>query len=380
MNNSLSTISTMQATSRVIASSKNWIDSLAVDQLNSVMKLEGMRHVVGLPDLHPGKGTPVGAAFLSDSYIYPHLVGNDIGCGMSFLQTDLSTSKIKLDKWTKNLNDLESQWEGDADEWLSHYGIEQSAFNYSLGTIGGGNHFAELQKVEEIIDDELFESLQLSKKSLYLLVHSGSRGLGEQILQNHVSKFKSGGIHCGSSDAAEYLKKHDQALVWAKANRDLIAKRFSSCLKAEGRKILDITHNYMDRITDDNKEYWIHRKGATPADLGPVMIPGSRGDFSYLVVPKNANFFSGFSLAHGAGRKWTRSDARKKLENYRMNDFIRTPLGSNVICECKDLIFEEAPQAYKKISIVVQDLVDQGLAKVIAIFRPVITYKTRRQS
>ena len=100
-------------------------------------------------------------------------------------------------------------------------------------------HFAELQKVEEIIDDELFESLQLSKKSLYLLVHSGSRGLGEQILQNHVSKFKSGGIHCGSSDAAEYLKKHDQALVWAKANRDLIAKRFSSCLKAEGRKILD---------------------------------------------------------------------------------------------------------------------------------------------
>jgi release factor H-coupled RctB family protein len=62
-----------------------------------------------------------------------------------------------------------------------------------------------------------------------------------------------------------------------------------------------------------------------------------------------------------------------------MNDFIRTSLGSNVICECKDLIFEEAPQAYKNVSIVVQDLVDQDLAKVVAIFRPVITYKTRRQ-
>jgi len=176
-------------------------------------------------------------------------------------------------------------------------------------------------------------------------VHSGSRGLGEQILQNHVSKFKSDGIHGDSSDAVDYLKKHDQAFVWAKANRDLIAKRFSNCLKANGRKILDITHNYVDRITNENKEYWIHRKGATPADLGPVIIPGSRGDFSYLVMPKNAIFVSGFSLVHGAGRKWTRSDARKKLENYRMNDFIRTPLGSNVICECKELIFEEAPQA-----------------------------------
>ena len=163
MNNSLNTV---QATSRVIASAKNWIDSSAVDQLNTVAKLEGMRHVVGFPDLHPGKGTPVGAAFISDSYIYPHLVGNDIGCGMSFWHTDLSTNKIKLDKWTKNLGGLENQWDGNADEWLGQYNIEQSVFSYSLGTIGGGNHFAELQKVEEIIDSELFESLQLSKKAL----------------------------------------------------------------------------------------------------------------------------------------------------------------------------------------------------------------------
>lgn len=373
-------LNTMQATSRVIASPKNWIDSLAIDQLNNVMNLEGMRHVVGLPDLHPGKGTPVGAAFLTDSYIYPHLVGNDIGCGMSFWQTELMTGKIKLDKWTKDINDLEGPWNGNVYEWLSQYGIKHSEFNFSLGTIGGGNHFAELQKVEEIIDSELFESLQLSKKALYLLVHSGSRGLGEQILRNHIDKFKFSGIPSSSSDAADYLKNHDFAVLWAKANRDLIAERFSSCLKTNRRKILDITHNYMDKITNENKEYWIHRKGATLADLGPVIIPGSRGDFSYLVMPKNANFLSGFSLAHGAGRKWTRSDTKRKLENYRMNDFIRTSLGSNVICECKDLIFEEAPQAYKKISIVVQDLVDQDLAKIIAIFRPVITYKTRRQS
>ena len=164
MNNSLKLV---QGTSRLIASSKNWIDSLAIDQLNSVMKLDGILHVVGLPDLHPGKGTPVGAAFISNSHIYPHLVGNDIGCGMSFLQTALNTSKIKLDKWTKDLNTLEGPWAGNASEWLSNYGINQLEFNYSLGTIGGGNHFAELQKVEQIIDAEVFESLQLSKK-LYI--------------------------------------------------------------------------------------------------------------------------------------------------------------------------------------------------------------------
>jgi len=368
------------ATIKIIASDKNWIDSLAVDQLNAVTELEGIKHVVGLPDLHPGKGTPIGAAFITDSYIYPHLVGNDIGCGMSFWQTKLKTNKIKLDKWTKNITGLESIWEGDPNEWLYQYKITQAEFNYSLGSIGGGNHFAELQKIEEVLDNEIFESLKLSKNDLYLLVHSGSRNLGEQILQKYISKFNCNGIHANSLDLTDYLKDHDYAVTWAKANRDLIAKRFFDCLKTDGRKILDLTHNYVEQIVYEDTKYWIHRKGATTADFGPVMIPGSRGDFSYLVIPKNSGFLSGFSLAHGAGRKWARTDAKAKLKNYTINDLKRTSLGSNVICECKDLIFEEAPQAYKKISIVVQDLVDHGLAKIIAIFRPVITYKTRRSS
>jgi release factor H-coupled RctB family protein len=339
-----------------------------------------MRHVVGLPDLHPGKGTPVGAAFITDTHIYPHLVGNDIGCGMSFWETDHNTVKIKLDRWTKDLDSLEGSWDGNVSEWLNQYGINQLQFQNSLGTIGGGNHFAELQKVEEIVDLEAFESLKLNKKAVYLLVHSGSRGLGEQILQNHINSFNVSGIPSGSPDAANYLKSHDFGVLWAKANRDLIAKRFSNCIRTTANKILDVTHNYVHRIAYEGREYWIHRKGATPADLGPVIIPGSRGDFSYLVIPKNADFMSGFSLAHGAGRKWTRSDAKKKLGNYRMEDFIRTALGSNVICECKELIFEEAPQAYKKINVVVQDLVDHDLVKIVAIFRPLITYKTRRFS
>jgi len=109
------------------------------------------------------------------------------------------------------------------------------------------------------------------------------------------------------------------------------------------------------------------------------LIPGSRGTFSYLVEPtaeQNANLHS---IAHGAGRKWARSDCKDRLsEKYDVESLQHTDLGSRVICEDKDLIYEEAPQAYKNIDAVVKDLVESGLVKVIAVFRPLITYKVRR--
>jgi release factor H-coupled RctB family protein len=88
-----------------------------------------------------------------------------------------------------------------------------------------------------------------------------------------------------------------------------------------------------------------------------------------------------YSLAHGAGRKWKRSDTKGNLsQRFKIEDLTKTALGSRVICEDKDLIYEEAPQAYKNIDIVIQDMVDAGLLEVIAVFRPVITYKTRRRA
>jgi release factor H-coupled RctB family protein len=126
---------------------------------------------------------------------------------------------------------------------------------------------------------------------------------------------------------------------------------------------------------------WIHRKGATPTDGGLVVIPGSRGDFSYLVKPIGDQQANAYSVAHGAGRKWARKDAKGRLSHrYSVEDFAKTPLGSLVICENKDLVYEEAPQAYKNIDLVVQDLVDAELVKVVALLRPLITYKMRRRS
>lgn len=124
----------------------------------------------------------------------------------------------------------------------------------------------------------------------------------------------------------------------------------------------------------------VHRKGAAPSDRGPIAIPGSRGSLSYLVQPVLSSSRNLWSMAHGAGRKWARSDCRARLsEKYDVESMRQTELGSRVICEDKDLIYEEAPQAYKNIETVIADMVEFGLVKVIASFKPLITYKVRRQ-
>ena len=157
----------------VIASDKNWIEGKAVEQLKATAGLEGMTKVVGMPDLHPGRGNPIGAAFLSNTKIYPYLVGGDIGCGMGLWQTNIKVSKAKRDKWVKKLVDLDSAWEGDREEFVKEHKLEN--WDDALGTIGGGNHFAELQKVDSIVAADLAEKYGIDNNFLQLMVHSGSR-------------------------------------------------------------------------------------------------------------------------------------------------------------------------------------------------------------
>ena len=163
---------------------------------------------------------------------------------------------------------------------------------------------------------------------------------------------------------------------WAVVNRDVIAARFLAALGLDGRRLLDICHNSVTPLDGG----WLHRKGAAPADRGLVAIPGSRGDFSYLVEPLATRANEALrSLAHGAGRKWSRSDARARLsDRFKVAELERTALGSRVICEDRQLIFEEAPQAYKDIARVIADLEQAGLVRVVARLRPLISYKVRR--
>jgi release factor H-coupled RctB family protein len=363
---------------RLFASAKSWIEGEAVRQLYATAKFDGMRQAAGFPDLHPGKGTPVGAAFATERMLYPHLIGGDIGCGMGLWQTDLLRRKAKLDRWASLRFDLEHPWEGDAREYLAAAGLHSTVFDTALGTIGGGNHFAELQAMEEVFDAKELKRLGLGKDQLVVLVHSGSRGLGEATLRDHVDEHHATGAPAGSPAAEQYLRGHDYAVRWAQVNRALIAERFISGLGGASERVWDGCHNHITRREHKGETLWLHRKGAVAAEAGPVMIPGTRGTLSYLVRPLGDGEANLWSLAHGAGRKWSRSDSRARMrERFQQAELVQTPLGGRVICEERDLLYEEAPAAYKNIDTVIQDLVTAGLASVIATFRPVLTYKTR---
>src|SRR5258705_7965946 len=134
---------------RLFASARSWIEGEAVRQLYATAKLDSVRLAVGFPDLHPGKGTPVGAAFLTEGVIYPHLIGSDIGCGMALFKTDLVRREAKLDRWARLPFNLEHPWDQFVSDFLAEYDLESTEFDAALGTIGGGNHFAELPAVEK---------------------------------------------------------------------------------------------------------------------------------------------------------------------------------------------------------------------------------------
>lgn len=361
----------------LIASDTTWIEDKALQQLHTTAQLPGMRQVVGMPDLHPGRGYPVGAAFFSTEVIYPALVGNDIGCGMALWQTDLSSKRLNLDKLEKKIGNIDRPLDEHWDQDLAQLALPASGHEHSLGTIGGGNHFAELQQLDDVYDTQAVQELELDPQALLLLVHSGSRGLGEAVLRRHMDQHGHNGLDMASAAGARYLQEHDEALVFAEANRRLIAQRLLHNLRAKGRSILDINHNLVSAANVDGVSGWLHRKGATPSDQGLVVIPGSRGDYSYLVKP-DPSPVSLYSLAHGAGRKWLRSDCKDRLANrFSFDQLKRTQLGSRVICEDRGLMYEEAPEAYKSIDTVLGSLRDAGLVKIIARLKPVLTYKRR---
>ena len=360
---------------KIICSNKTGIEGSAIEQLKFTLNLEGMNYAYGMPDIHPGKGHPIGAAFLSENIIYPYLIGNDIGCGMSFYQLD--TKKLKQDKTVKKIKSLESPMDEElVSKLFQKFNLEKK-FESAIGTVGGGNHFCEFQKIDSIINKDLFDSFSLEKNNFFLLVHSGSRGLGELILQEHIKKYNSKGLSINNPDFIKYLEKHDYAVKWAKLNREAIATRMSNQLNFNLSLICDIEHNFIETLP---KKQFLHRKGAIPSNKGLVVIPGSRGHNSYLVLPKNKEITDSlFSLSHGAGRKWKRSEVKGRLSHkYKVSDLQKTELGSRVICEDKQLLYEEAPMAYKNISNVINDLIDADLIEVVATLKPFITYKRKK--
>ena len=352
----------MNKKTTIITSNKNWLEYTAITQLDALANLDNAIQVVGLPDLHAGK-TPIGLALVTENKIYPHIIGNDIGCGMSLYSTDIEKRKLKLDRWVMRLNHIRKL----ADiETINPY--DEPSPIYDLGTIGSGNHFAEFQLINDITDTQEFEALNIDDSMVYMLIHSGSRGYGHSI----ISEFRKIGYE--GDGASAYIEKHDDALKWAKRNRDIVANKLIDYLgySPDLRKIIDCSHNFLEQ----REGVFIHRKGAVSTENGPVVIPGSRGSLTYIVKPTENTKHTAFSISHGAGRKWARSLCKSRIRDKYDRDTIRqNKYKGRTVCHDTDLLFEEAPEAYKNIDTVVNCLLDYNLIKVIATLKPVLTYK-----
>ncbi|MBN1172046.1 MAG: RNA ligase RtcB family protein [Micromonosporaceae bacterium] len=354
----------------VFASPGSWIESDAVAQCHQVAALDGMIHVAAMPDLHPGKGAPVGAAMTS-TVLYPYLVGSDIGCGIAVFPINLK--RAVPERLAARFPDLDRALdpERDADHpaWDAVDGEIPAGHLDGLATVGRGNHFVELARIQTVLDSGHAERLGLASGDVVLIVHSGSRGLGERILRGHTEQHGAG----PAVDPAGYLAAHDAAVRWGSVNRRLIAARVAHALGATpAAPIVDVSHNLVER----RDGAYLHRKGAAPGDGRDVLIAGTRGTCSYLVAA-HAGQEANYSVAHGAGRKMSRADAlRRGRAKHTVADLRRTPLGSLVVCGDRQLLFEEAPTAYKRIEQVIADLVNHALATPIATTVPVVTYKT----
>ena len=362
--------------SMIYCGQKTWLEGNAVEQFNRVLSFEGIVRGAAFPDLHPGRGVPIGAAFLSRELIYPALIGNDIGCGMTLFDTGIPARKLKVDKLMRKLGDApEAVIQQLAQECLPEMDSAVEDTLGMLGTLGHGNHFAEVLSVEKVLEAEAWEKLSIHKENALLLIHSGSRAYGEALWREFAAKHGDDGVTATSEDGAAYMERHAQLIQWASFNRRLVARAFARLLGCELREILNATHNSITPYGDD---MFIHRKGASAVRAGkPVVVAGSRGSFSYLVAPTGDLEAHLFSLAHGAGRKWNRQStaARVREKHSDMQSLLQTKLGTKVICPDKELLYEEAPEAYKDIEEIIADLAAFELAKPLARLKPVVNIK-----
>ncbi|MHA1990498.1 MAG: RtcB family protein [Candidatus Hodarchaeales archaeon] len=410
----------------------------ALEQVINVAHLPGIqKYSIGLPDIHQGYGFSIGgvaALSAENGGISPGGVGYDINCGVRLLKTDLFYSDLKEND-VRNLVDTlfksvpAGVGEGNADitpnqlddvlengsQWAleNGFGTEddikhtedqgklkgekndvsrkaKSRGRPQLGSLGSGNHFLEIQVVDEIFDTNVAKTFNMKDEQICVMIHCGSRGLGHQVatdylremdreFKNLVEKLPDRQLLYApikSDLAMKYINAMNAAANFAFANRQMIAHHVREGLHrifpdAKVEQLYDVCHNIAKKekhtIDGDAMDVWVHRKGATRSipkghplvpeaykDVGqPVIIPGSMGTGSYILVGTEEALSLTFgSTAHGAGRTMSRTKALKK---YRGNEVRRDLQSRNIYVKGHSLkgIAEEAPLAYKNIDDVV---------------------------
>ena len=362
--------------SPIYCNPKTWLEGPAVEQFRRVLALPGILRGAAFPDLHPGRGVPVGAAFLAQDIIYPALIGNDIGCGMTLATTRTPARKLKIDKLLRRLgNSPEEIIQSTARECLSEEPAAPEDPLDMRGTLGHGNHFAEILAVENVLDTEAWNTIDAKQDEALLLVHAGSRAYGEKLWRDIAAKHGDDGIAPDSPDGAAYLAEHARLVEWASNNRRLVARALARLLAYDCDELLNATHNSITPVPDN---CFLHRKGASAVTPGRLaVVAGTRGSFSYLVMPIGNPADYLFTIAHGAGRKWNRQSTRERVraKHADAQSLLQTKLGTRVVCPSKELLYEEAPEAYKDVEAVIADLQDFGLARPVARLRPLVNIK-----
>jgi tRNA-splicing ligase RtcB len=360
---------------------KMWLEEIEENAMVQIKNLANLpfafKHVAIMPDSHCGYGMPIGGVLATEGVIIPNAVGVDIGCGMSAMRLDLTDISRDLLKGVmgeirnkipvgfEHRKESNSQLMPDISSELSLKGkiIEQQYASAckQLGTLGGGNHFIEIQKG--------------SDGFIWVMIHSGSRNLGKQVCDYynglaeclnerwHTSvpiKQELAFLPMESAEAKAYKLEMDYCLAFSTANRDLmmrdITEIFFSIMGATPKETINIQHNYAQWENHFGKNVIIHRKGATSAREGEIgIIPGSQGTKSYIVKGKG-NPDSFMSCSHGAGRKMGRKQAERELN---LEEEVRKLDEQGILHAIrgkKDL--DEASGAYKDIDMVMRNQMD----------------------
>jgi len=434
----------------------------SLGQLINVATLPGIiNYSMAMPDMHEGYGFPIGgvaAMSLSNGVVSPGGVGYDINCGMRLLKSeylekdinpyleDLATEiqkevpsglgrgrQIKVD-----ISSLNKVLEGGAQRLVEQgYGEKEDLENCEssgklsqadvsmvsdhaknrgrdqIGTLGSGNHFLEIQKVEQIFDEEVAEAFSLFKGQVVIMIHTGSRGFGHQIATDYIRLIMGvmpkygidlpdrelAACPINSPEGQRYLSAMACGANFAWANRQMIThyvrKAWNSVLGEKASPLIalyDVAHNIAKiekyKIGEKETEVCVHRKGATRAfppghpeiparyrEIGqPVIIPGSMGTASYILVGTKEGETAWYSTCHGAGRAMSRHAAIRKISG---QEVIKNLESKGIIIKCWSLrgIAEEAPLAYKNIDDVVEVVHQAGLSRKVARLIPLAVIK-----
>jgi tRNA-splicing ligase RtcB len=375
-----------------------WLDELDEEALGQARNLANLpcafHHIALMADAHVGYGMPIGGVLATTGVVIPNAVGVDIGCGMRAVRTGLAEVETPL------LKKILTRLRAAIPTGFKHHGKPQPAealpdpgereydlpvvaeefesARHQIGTLGGGNHFIEIQRG--------------SDNRIWLMVHSGSRNIGFKVA-GHYNKLaeqlaKKRGkdavpkewqlavLPIASAEGQRYLREMDYCVAFARANRgemmtalQEIVVEVTGCDQFDAP--LDVAHNYAARETHFFKEVWVHRKGATRAFLGEYgIIPGCQGSRSFIVRGLG-NPQSFMSCSHGAGRLLGRKQAQRVLNLREEIDKLDTQHVLHSLRHRSDL--EEAPGAYKDIGEVIEN--QRDLIEVVVALQPLAVLK-----